>query len=559
MPESSSSLLQGEPAVTSDAATSARTDSNAPSSQEGLWDRAYDVLKADNPALVVEYEKILSSQMERGLGSKVPENQSNAIDQNDPDRRRGQMRRLIDAGLDHTAREARIKEQFGTVADVVKSARNVISSAIEAMPQAALAWTGVCVALQLLVNPIEATQANRLGIRYVIDRMEWYWNLSSTLFSESTSNNDPLSRVQCELENQYIQLYQALLMYQIKSVCLFYRNRCLVFLRDMVQLDDWDGNLKVILDIEDRFYQDSHTYSSRQLLARNKAQERLLEQIVELMKGQRTAGMSEIDRKCLEMMRSVTDPSHEKARIEDAKGGLLPESYDWILENTNFKEWRYGEQSRLLWIKGDPGKGKTMLICGIINELKLKPTGNLSFFFCQATDSRINNATAVLRGLIYLLIEQQKSLISHIRDNCDVEGKLFEGDSAWWALSKIFDNIIHDPSLRHTYLIIDALDECVTGLPLLLKFIKQKSSVSPQVKWIISSRNWPRIEEYLVTATQKVTLGLESNDESISGAVGAYIRFKVDELAKSKGYDNDTRHAVYQHLSSKANDFAAHF
>ena len=29
----------------------------------------------------------------------------------------------------------------------------------------------------------------------------------------------------------------------------------------------------------------------------------------------------------------------------------------------------------------------------------------LSYFFCQATDSRINNATAVLRGLLYLLVD----------------------------------------------------------------------------------------------------------------------------------------------------------
>jgi hypothetical protein len=29
----------------------------------------------------------------------------------------------------------------------------------------------------------------------------------------------------------------------------------------------------------------------------------------------------------------------------------------------------------------------------------------LLYFFCQATDSRINNIAAMLRGLIYLLID----------------------------------------------------------------------------------------------------------------------------------------------------------
>jgi hypothetical protein len=39
-----------------------------------------------------------------------------------------------------------------------------------------------------------------------------------------------------------------------------------------------------------------------------------------------------------------------------------------------------------------------MLLCGIIDELKksIIKTDLLSYFFCQATDSRINNAIAVL-------------------------------------------------------------------------------------------------------------------------------------------------------------------
>ena len=72
----------------------------------------------------------------------------------------------------------------------------------------------------------------------------------------------------------------------------------------------------------------------------------------------------------------------------------------WILDNAQYLQWQASEQSPLLWIRGDPEKGKTMLLCGIIDEIeKQMPTpGLLSDFLCQATDSRINNATAVLRG-----------------------------------------------------------------------------------------------------------------------------------------------------------------
>jgi nucleoside phosphorylase len=259
------------------------------------------------------------------------------------------------------------------------------------------------------------------------------------------------------------------------------------------------------------------------------------------------------NRKYLEDLRA-TDPRHDKSRIEQTKGGLLADSYRWVLENDDFQRWRDDEQSRLLWIKGDPGKGKTMLLCGIINELKSTYDSSLlSFFFCQATDASINNATAVLRGLIYLLVDQQPSLISHVQKKYDATGNpLFRDVNAWVALSEIFTGILEEPRLPRTHVIIDALDECVGGLDLLLDLVVRTSSAYPGVKWIVSSRNWPSIEKDLDTATQKVRLSLELNEESVSAAVTTYIQFKVQGLAKRNNYSNDTRDAVERYLSANA-------
>ncbi len=257
--------------------------------------------------------------------------------------------------------------------------------------------------------------------------------------------------------------------------------------------------------------------------------------------------------KCIQDLH-LSDPRDDKKRIEDTKGGLLEDSYRWILGNSEFKQWRSDQLSPLLWIKGDPGKGKTMLLCGIINELSKSTfdTALLSYFFCQATDSRLNNATAVLRGLIYMLVGQQPSLVSYIQRKYYHSGKaLFEDTNAWTALSEVFTDILQDPTLAGTYLIVDALDECVIGLPKLLDLIVQNSSVLSRVKWIISSRNWPDIEERLVNAGQN--LSLELNAESVSVAVSIFIQQKVIELVQRKKYNNRIRDAVLNHLSSNAN------
>jgi len=105
---------------------------------------------------------------------------------------------------------------------------------------------------------------------------------------------------------------------------------------------------------------------------------------------------------CLAQLR-ISDPRNDRSRIESTKGGLLKDSYQWILEHKDFQQWRGDRDSHLLWIKGDPGKGKTMLLCGITKELEDASADQclISYFFCQATDTNLNNAIAVLRGLIY--------------------------------------------------------------------------------------------------------------------------------------------------------------
>ncbi|KAK4108026.1 hypothetical protein N656DRAFT_784549 [Canariomyces notabilis] len=365
----------------------------------------------------------------------------------------------------------------------------------------------------------------------------------------------------------------------MKSVCSFYRRQTWIVLRGLAKVDDWDAYLKSVKDIEATLQTDLNQFSSqhtKSLLGKlvEKAEDRkaqlgdihqALQSSIAVQKETHRAVrdsntlrkeiyQDEKDTQCLQAL-YLTDPRKDKKRIEDTKGGLLQDVYHWVFDNYEFQQWRNSLDSNLLWIKGDPGKGKTMLLCGIIDELQGSTlgTGPLLFFFCQAIDERINNASAILRGLIYILLDQQPSLIPHVRKEYEHAGKaLFEDANRWVALSEIFKNILQDPSLEGAYLVIDALDECISGRRELLKFIVEMTSTVPHVKWIVSSRNWPDIEESLEAAEQKTRLSLELNEESVSSAVSIYIQHKVDELAQLKGYDDKTQHAVQVHLTRNA-------
>ncbi|KAL6831257.1 hypothetical protein J3E69DRAFT_354190 [Trichoderma sp. SZMC 28015] len=252
----------------------------------------------------------------------------------------------------------------------------------------------------------------------------------------------------------------------------------------------------------------------------------------------------------------ITDPEADKLRIESTKGGLFGKAYSWILANENYLQWRDNAESRLLWIKGDPGKGKTMLLCGIIDELKKdRPTRNVCHFLCQATDSRLDNATSILRVLLHTIISRQPVLFSHMRDGYEKAGKkLFEDTNSWYSLSQMFLNLVNDPNLQSLIIIIDALDECQTNLSQLLNLIaKNLSSSSSKIKWLFSSRNEQNIIDALATAKSKRAISLELNADSVSKAIEDYIDHQVQALSTLKEYTKDQEAKVKKYLHENAN------
>jgi hypothetical protein len=214
----------------------------------------------------------------------------------------------------------------------------------------------------------------------------------------------------------------------------------------------------------------------------------------------------------------------------------------------------------------DPGKGKTMLLIGIVDELeqqlarlrqeKQSPAPTvLTYFICQGMDSNMNNAAAVLRGLIYLLAVQYPPLASNLREEYEHSGsKIFEDTNALVALFKILTGMLRDPTLARAFIIIDVLDECETGLQQLLRLVVENTSTS-RVKWIVSSHNRHEIEQQLKLNDwqMKLSLELKANADYVSHAVNVYIDDRVSQLESLKD-DDAPRDQVRRILRQKAAD-----
>ncbi|KAK4085558.1 uncharacterized protein Triagg1_548 [Trichoderma aggressivum f. europaeum] len=263
-------------------------------------------------------------------------------------------------------------------------------------------------------------------------------------------------------------------------------------------------------------------------------------------------GSSETNHAFLDKI-SKTDPLYDKKRILELKGPLLHESFNWILDHEGFKKWRHTKESTVLWIKGDPGKGKTMLLCGIIEDLEKMPeeNHNLGYFFCQATDSRINSASSVVAGLIFSLVKRNPTFFSPICKQHEDKLNQLDGPNAWAVLGDIFEAVTQIEGISVPICVVDALDECEHDCKLLLRLIIKTSS---HVKWLLSSRNVKDIERglRLIEPARRLNLELKENAENVSKSVDIYINNSISGIEALED-DEELQTKTVATLERKAN------
>jgi ankyrin repeat protein len=264
--------------------------------------------------------------------------------------------------------------------------------------------------------------------------------------------------------------------------------------------------------------------------------------------------------------------------IEHNNGRALEGSCHWLQEDTAFKDWLDGHGSQILWIRGDPGKGKTTLAISVVRMLSEKITIQgpssgtlLASYFCDNKDNRRNSLVALLRGLMYQVLRERPHLSSHFRAVYErEEDRLFTSPNVLQSLWRTLKAILASPGIDTVYIVVDALDELEEEsigdlLKLLHPFINphpsssstgslQSGSKSAQgsassLKWLLTSRNVPHIAHML---RQAPGISLEANADRMQDAVSNFIDARIDELQNLKGYNDKLAAHIKDTLREKS-------
>lgn len=145
------------------ASIDSRSQTALQTTQERLWNEAYDELKNSETKTVEAYEKILSAEIRSGdLAPTNTASIGNEIIQT-RDGRQIQMKELVKSSLERTQKVASIKERINDGMQVVYTVKDIVDKAVKAAPEAAIVWASVCFGLEVgpLLQSKECTKPAR--------------------------------------------------------------------------------------------------------------------------------------------------------------------------------------------------------------------------------------------------------------------------------------------------------------------------------------------------------------------------------------------------------------
>lgn len=187
----------------------------------------------------------------------------------------------------------------------------------------------------------------------------------------------------------------------------------------------------------------------------------------------------------------------------------LPGSCQWLSGKNWYRSWKQAFDSNLVWLRGRPGAGKSVLAGQAVNDAR-EAGKDCCFYFFQASDKTKSSPNTFLRSMAWQMAMLHPEILSRIQElstggNVDPVDQI-DCNAIWRKvyLSSILKIRLNRPQIW----VIDAMDECTNSVEV-MGFLARMQEQWP-VSILITSRD--PIEAHI----GKVNPRIEVSSQNIS-------------------------------------------
>ncbi|EFX05760.1 zinc finger protein [Grosmannia clavigera kw1407] len=230
------------------------------------------------------------------------------------------------------------------------------------------------------------------------------------------------------------------------------------------------------------------------------------------------------------------DESDQLAIIESisAEAEKYPGTSSWIIENAKVKAWlRPSLDPPLLWIKGSPGTGKSVLAAQLLNFLRTARMLTVCHFCTYSYVSSISYEH-ILRSLLVQILRRNEELSAYVYNDYFLDKKIPTLRVLEQLLQTCVENLSTMPDkFERVWIVLDGLDECEASTQLriisTMRHITAKASSSNKVacKVLVSSRMSETISDRL---RKSDLVSLAGEKDSLDRSIRQYSNFRLQTL-----------------------------
>ncbi|KAF5235332.1 hypothetical protein FANTH_11737 [Fusarium anthophilum] len=210
---------------------------------------------------------------------------------------------------------------------------------------------------------------------------------------------------------------------------------------------------------------------------------------------------------------------------------------EWIHRSENYLKWHESQEDGLLWIKGVPGSGKSVVAASMIHKLSQEESPVLYFFFRQIVDANhrpINLLRDWLDQILVYCPPLQASFKAYVDECRDLDSLSI--DELWRHLRTAL------ASVPKVYCVADALDEMDHGNSEFINQLAKLGDWKPSsVKVLLTSRPTSSVE-----AVMRGTrfLHIRMDEKAVDVDISSYVRYCLSGTSLSERDQRLVKEAV---------------